>query len=620
MAVLSLKAYAQVTADTLDLDPVTVSATRIETDLQKQPVLINIIDSAMVSRANGMDLGYTLQQFSNIYIRNNGPGAASVISQRGLSGAQTRVVWEGLPLNHQMLGVTDLSLIQSTMISAVAVSGGSSSSSFGSGIGGSVVLQTDTETGLVEAGQIAGSFGNFITHGKAGLRLGRWDFGLSASVQNNENDFLYYDVRSGTRENRSRGSFDNEQVMLQTKYRGDRLLLKTAVWYSSSNHEIAENIFSGPGQGTQFDESLRLASTLQFSGQKSSTEINVQGAVTTLDYVNPLIGVNSLSENREARLRLNHTYGLSDRIKVTATGIAGYTQTETNNYDRLRSRSWLSGGLKGVIQPGERLSLYPAIRIDSYSDFGTALSPGLGVNYQIMDEVLGLRFSVNRNFRAPTFNDLYWPNGGNEAVNAEYSMTYEAGLIHTTGNVFSIQNQLSVFLIDLDDGIRWLPEPNGQFIAQNVEEIRSQGVEWENTVSGSIGKLDISWQQLLSYTYAYYSKARFAADAAEGNQLPYVPKWQWKGSLNMQFQQVSVFMNNRMNSLRYTTEQEDPNFAADGYWVSDIGASYLIPFRDLMIRIGFRVNNIFDERYDIVRFYPMPLRNGMATINLKYKL
>jgi outer membrane receptor protein involved in Fe transport len=71
------------------------------------------------------------------------------------------------------------------------------------------------------------------------------------------------------------------------------------------------------------------------------------------------------------------------------------------------------------------------VRYDSSGIYGDAVSPRLGVRYRFND-YLSARASAGRGFRAPTFNELFWPPdqwgaGGNKDLRPEYCWTYEGG-------------------------------------------------------------------------------------------------------------------------------------------------------------------------------------------------
>ncbi len=57
----------------------------------------------------------------------------------------------------------------------------------------------------------------------------------------------------------------------------------------------------------------------------------------------------------------------------------------------------------------KKLIIIPGARIDYHSDFGSALSPKLGISYKLFDW-MRIRNSVGRAFRAPTLSELYMPD------------------------------------------------------------------------------------------------------------------------------------------------------------------------------------------------------------------
>jgi outer membrane receptor for ferrienterochelin and colicins len=65
--------------------------------------------------------------------------------------------------------------------------------------------------------------------------------------------------------------------------------------------------------------------------------------------------------------------------------------------------------LQDEISLFNRLNIVPGLRLDYHSDFGSALSPKLGISFQIVDW-LRIRSSIGRAFRAPTLSELYMPD------------------------------------------------------------------------------------------------------------------------------------------------------------------------------------------------------------------
>lgn len=617
----SLYSYttAQTKIDTVALGEFTVESTRIRKPLFNQPVQITMLDSARLDFGNGADLGDLLSQYTSLYIRNNGPGAASVISQRGFGGSQTRVLWEGMPINHQMLGVTDLSLLPANAFTGVEVTSGSGSSLYGSGISGTVYLQHSPKVNRISLGQSVGSFGNYITNGSASVQAGDFTLSLYGSTQNNDNNFRYYDQNTDSEENRSRGSFENDQVIGSLKWKRGNMVAKSSLWWNRADHEITENIYAGAGAATQYDESLRWVNNFKMYTDRFLWEAKVYAGETTLNYFNPPVGINSLSESREISSEVSATYFSSERMELTSNISGTLTEVETNNYTEIKTREQFSSGVHASLTPLKKLKIYPALRLDYYGDFGTALSPSLGLNYELIEDELAIRGLIARNFRAPTFNDLYWPEGGNQDLGAERGVKSEIGVSRETKGTFNFNQQLSLFFIRMSDGIKWLPDSNGNFRAQNIEEITSRGVEWSGELSTQLGKWHLSSNHGISYTRAFFSEERFSGDQARGNQLPYVPHWKYTGSIRTNISGISAVLNSVFVDERFTTEQANPVTAADAYLVFDGSISYQKNIAGLQVSLTGKVNNIFNERYHVVRFYPMPLRNFLINLTIIQK-
>ena len=76
-------------------------------------------------------------------------------------------------------------------------------------------------------------------------------------------------------------------------------------------------------------------------------------------------------------------------------------------------------------------------RVDGNSQFGTEVSPSWSVAIPINKWGVTLRGSYAEGFRAPSFNELYFPDFGNPALNPEISSEYDGGFTKTFGERLS---------------------------------------------------------------------------------------------------------------------------------------------------------------------------------------
>ncbi len=120
---------------------------------------------------------------------------------------------------------------------------------------------------------------------------------------------------------------------------------------------------------------------------------------------------------------------------------------------------------------GKNFSFSPSFRYDYSSLFGGFLSPSFGMNYFLP---LGgkLRFSLAQGYRAPTFNDLYWPRAGNLELRPERGFTGQLGFDTSFAS-------FTFFFRKSKDLIAWLPDTAGLWRPTNVDQQEVFGFEWQ---------------------------------------------------------------------------------------------------------------------------------------------
>lgn len=120
------------------------------------------------------------------------------------------------------------------------------------------------------------------------------------------------------------------------------------------------------------------------------------------------------------------------------------------------------------------VSLQTNLRFDDNQVYGDKVTGGLAVGYAINPEHT-LRGSYGTAFRAPTFNDLYWPGSGNLDLAPETSHTTEIGL---RGQYPTFFWDIAVYEAQYKNLINWAPLPSGLWAPQNIDRARIRGIEF----------------------------------------------------------------------------------------------------------------------------------------------
>jgi iron complex outermembrane receptor protein len=170
-----------------------------------------------------------------------------------------------------------------------------------------------------------------------------------------------------------------------------------------------------------------------------------------------------------------------------------------------REESRVSGFAELEARSG-RLMLYPSVRLDSYSTFGSAWSPSLAAAVTVRPRVKW-RASVGRAFRVPTFTERYYtdPNHrANDALAPERGWTADTGVDTYLGGTWV--GTVTGFVRRERDVIDWIrPDPSQRWRTENIREVGSHG--FEAFVRGQQGLLSIG---------AHYAYTRVETDRLAG--------------------------------------------------------------------------------------------------------
>ncbi|SMO43124.1 TonB-dependent receptor plug domain-containing protein [Fodinibius sediminis] len=618
-------AFSQTIADTLLLKEVEVVATRIEQPLEYQPTRVGVIDSMQLRLMQDVSIDRLLASHSSLFIKSQGPGSMATASQRGLSSEQIQVLWEGIPINSPLLGQTDLSLLPASFFSEVQVSSGTPSSAFGGGsLSGALYLGSDWEQrDYFSARQGTGSFGQWQTSVQSGYTTDNLRFSVRGLYEYSENDFQYYNRAYDQLEKRRHNRTERMHVMASLGGGDGSSPWKSVVWIADSKNQIPGNVLQDDSKARQEDQSLRWLST--YRTHWGTAEVSIRNFLerVELDYFDSQLNTRSLSTHRRWLVSSNIRSSVGQHLLMKGEVSTALTGVDNGNYVSSRGRRQLS-----ILTNPEmtfldhRMRIYPALRMDAYSDFGAVLSPSLGVNYELRANSLFVRGQLSRDFNPPTFNALYWGQGGDPNLKAERSNTAEVGFILTPRYlpVFS-SVELTGYYSEVDNGIRWYPGPDGVYSPSNVEQLRTRGVEIHTESSLP---LPADWQvraeQSGSLNRTEITKPRFPGDAAVGHQARYTPKWKYQASVSLQKGMGSALLQYRAVGRRFTTDTEDRRDSLDPYQLLDLRLQAEREIWSFNISVQGGINNLFNTNYEIIQWYAMPQRNFSFSLTATYHL
>ncbi len=215
-----------------------------------------------------------------------------------------------------------------------------------------------------------------------------------------------------------------------------------------------------------------------------------------------------------------------------------------------------------------------------------------------------LELNVSRNFRAPSFNDLYWALGGNKDLKPETSYQFELRNLFKMG-VFKLS--VAPYYMKIQDMIRWLQTPAGYYAASNTNRVEAYGLETQLELEKQFGKHILKSNLGYSYTRS--------TDLDIQKQLMYVPLHKFTGNIDYHYDFMKLYVQGMFNGSTYTDSNETKAYALTPYFVLNAGVGATV-FKNYTI--GFKVNNILNETYYTMLSYPLPKRNYSINLNINF--
>ena len=102
------------------------------------------------------------------------------------------------------------------------------------------------------------------------------------------------------------------------------------------------------------------------------------------------------------------------------------------------------------------------------------------------------------------------------------------------------------------------------------------------------------------------------------NQIPYTPCHSGNAVLTILTTWLDVAYTVQMCGSRYAMQQNTREYEIDGYAEHTLSVSRELKFRRWSAMLQVSVRNFTDERYEVIRYYPMPGRSVEATATVSF--
>ena len=414
---------------------VQVVGTRAPTALNRMVADVVVIDRDRIRATSADSLEDLLRREGGIQLsRNGGPGQNASVMIRGSAASNTLVLIDGVRIGSATLGQTDLASISLAQVERIEIMRGPGSSLYGAdAIGGVVNIVTRRGDGApYVSGNIAG--GNHAS-GEAYVAVSgsgaQFDYALSVSgeTSNGVSAVLPGDLFGIY--NPDDDGFSRGGLSLAGGYswqKGQRIGLSYSASRLRSQFDSAEypppTFLPDPSPDFRSRLTTQLT-TLEYQGTLSSEWTNLLRASYQSDQLQSGASVVSLYDTTRRQITAQTTWSPTTQHQLVAAVDLLTESIQSSDYQAPdRDNTGLILGYTGRFGAQK---LQADLRWDHNSVYDNQTTGKLGWG---MDVAPGwsVRAVAGTAFRAPTFNDLYYPNYGVVTLQPERSRSIEAGL------------------------------------------------------------------------------------------------------------------------------------------------------------------------------------------------
>lgn len=597
---LALDSKNQSTTETM-----LVTATRTQQTMDETLASVSVLNSEQIRLLQPQNLFDLLSHLPGVDMSRNGShGSKTSLYLRGTNDGQTLILVDGVRISSATLGTTSIQYLDPEQIERIEVVRGPRSSLYGSeAIGG--VIQIFTKRGEGKASPlIKQSYGSDNSRETLlGLSGRRGSTQYNFSVNHSSTDGIDSHIYDGNTD-ADEDAYRNTTVTGSLDHSWENSVKAGIHFYQSKGeNEYDAGPFGAPGSQPYGDFKIE-----SLSGNLSVPVMQGWDSSLTLGYSK------DKSDDRDENLASSfffHTKRYSatwqndleiGEDQLLTLGVDYYDdQVSSSSSYAVDNRDNKAYFAQYQSSPAQRIDLVAGVRVDDNEQFGSQNTYHVALGLDLTDRHR-LIISHGTGFKAPSFNDLYWPvtpwSAGNPDLDPEESSNIEVELRgdYSWGNW-----SLSLYENRIDDLINWAETSPFFWQPSNVDDAKIKGVEalFQTRVAGAAVVATASWID--------------PRDRDTDNLLARRAQRSFTLDIDKEFDSLALGGTLRAQSARYDDVANSKRLG--GYGVVNLRATYAI---NAQFKAQLMLNNVLDQDYQLAADYHT--QGTQAVVSLSYQL
>lgn len=547
-----------------NIEHISVYANRTPTAESEVLASLTVLDRAEIQARQAQDLPALLAQLPGINLsRDGGRGQNNGLYVRGGNSGHTLILIDGVRSGSATLGYKALAMVPIELIERIEVIRGPRAAWYGADALSGVIAITTRNASGVELNANGGSFGQAGADVSASHQQGALNVQATAGYSRADG----FDVQNGV--DPDRDGYNQRFAKLAAGYQSSIGLWRAQFDINSGYYQY-DNAWDTQDQAKTLGRTYLLGWEHQHGQWQHKAQLS-----RTLDD-DTTYGPNSRSPFITERDEFSYQSSVAITEQLSwLGGVNWYSESVDRSAliydeDRRINRALFSG----VDFKQGALQLNGSVRRDLSEQYGGNNTWQLAAGYWFTD-AWQVRASRGAAFKAPSFNDLYYPGSGNPDLAPENTLSDEVAFQYRVANG-SIQ--LAWFESDVDNLIQF---NMATFLPENIERAKISGVE----LTVQVDVADIA--QTFSYSWID------TENTLTGQRLVRRPENTLNWRAEYSWDNISAYVTADYQSNTYQGAFASSEYLG-GFTLFGIGGSYQVS-PTLVVRA--KVDNLTDKTY-----------------------
>ena len=616
----------------INLEKVTITAMRQERKISEVPVAIEIISSKKIAQVSAQNTGEVLSSFSSVTMKGTSDlNSLQTISLRGSTDSQVLVLLDGQRLNNSQNASVDFSTIPVEFVDKIEIVKGGHSAFYGTNaVGGviNIISKSSPVDQKISAGikSGVGSWNSQFHTVNMSQQIGKFNYFAVLNTLRSNGKYSYRN-NEGNKQDRENNDIEKNEVFVKANY----LVTEKSQLHFFTSYGKWDRGLPGPISFPSTTQRLKETRKMYNVGYENATfdswqfKANVYYHWSNQNYrdSSPYAAEDTEHKNEAIGFNFQNRYMLNNWLQISYGYDFRQDKLASTKYNK-RSRDiqgiYFIGEVKTsvpVVPVFNKIIFVPAFRYDKYTDFDGQVSPKLGVVItHSSDASLSLRGNVGSSFRAPTFNDLFWPvdtwSVGNPDLKPEKGLNYDLGLLAEFNQGTWLTNlEFSYFVNDIENLNMWKEVSPWFWQPQNIDKSLTRGTEVQFKFS--------FLENLLNLRAAHtYLDAKYHNDDSPlfGNYLEYRPKHKVDIGIGVDYTFANMNIIYRHLDKSFKDENNIQMIPPSNLFDANITINHKLANVNVVAK--FDIINIFDKQFVTFGDQPIPGRQLRFSLGVQY--